>query len=907
MTDRKFAGSLADLRPGLLLAACVCASLVAYYHFYGDFGFAIAGLPIKVAGYSNPVIILILLLLAFTATGKKTDYPALAPCDKREISFAALICAAIAFAPITYNGFEAIRFASLLLLILAAGLSFSKKPLQSEDSFTAFITRHQTVVMGTLFLLFLALLTFHFGLREYYYDSADQIQLGNHIRAINFMATHARLSGGGVHNPPMSGYMMGALTAISQAPSTLNAITSAFNAIAVLAAIVYFSKALPPLFAFISALLLAISPFTLIYSNVMWEGSLVFPCAIIFHMKMKGFIANNDQKALVIATAAAVFSSQNHQSGFFYFPALIAIFLLYSKSIRVKTFAVAGIASAIILAPYMGYMFFGGGLASIIKYVSTPDQVFGYIMYYSDAPDALEFKGQMPLYNIGAASTYFFQFIFARHFGSAIEYRGIGIERVIYLVSLMSACMFIIGWARYILWAVAGKRFFSAEPEDTQRFPIPFQIAGFMVTTVTVAFLMAAKALWLKHYLILFPSYAILTAWPVWRLWRFSGVRATFTASAASSLAATLLLLLTIKSLGCGMYGAIHFYGLTYEKISEIAEKVKLALKPGESPQLLVSGTWGSPLTTVVFKDAYSPNASAVPVSIHVRQMSEDRFFPAQLVVERLAEKMEAHGRILREALALIPVSATISASDTLNGGAFAVITSFPAPPPFADTPWMLVKERPGAKKWSENGDQPDGEYLILDTSDPRLPGEYPAHHVHPLLIGDLYNVVYYKGGVLVFKRNAPRIMDDKMLLGDFNTFDASEMGSTTGEIKFYGTTLRKQFREAREGLSKEGFLAFGFYMDLPTADYSAIFRVMADRRRAGDTPMILDVTCNRGQTLLARREVKAGQTGQWQEVKLDFTIKEPLAKDVEFHAYFTGAGYAAFEHVRLFKTPPPI
>lgn len=904
MNGRKFLESLAVLRPLLLVTACVYASLIAYYQFYGDFSFAIAGITVKVAGYSNPVIILTLVCLAFIATGGKTDYPSLSPGEKREVSFAALILAVIAVAPITYNGFGAVSFASLLFLILAVGLSLSKQPLLREDGFVSFVARHEKIVMGSLFLLFLALLTFHFGIREYYYDSADQIMYGNGVRAGKFKITHGRLSGGAIENPPMSAYMMGILTAISQNPATLNAITSAFNALAVLAALAYFARELPPLFAVVSAFCLAVSPFTLIYSNVMWEGSLMFPCAIVFHMKLKEFIASNSQKALAIAAIAAVFASQNHQQGFFYFPALMAVFLIYRKNISFKTFIAIGIAALAISAPYMGYVFLEGGLAKIVTYLSTPDKPYGYILNYSAELDALEFKGQMPLYNIGAASAYFFQFLYAMHFGSALGYRGVEVERVIYLLSLMFAGMFMIGWARYIVWAVAGKRFFSVNPEETEHFPLPFQIAGFMVTAVTVSFLMIAKALWFKHYLLLFPSHAIITAWPVWRLWRYSGVRVTFAIGASSSLAATLLFLLTIKSMGCGMYGAIHHYGLTYEKISEIADDARAALKPGESPQLIISGTWVLPLATVVSRDGLKISPYGAQVSISVHQMDDDKFIPAQYVVERLVEEMESRGHVLREAIGLIPPSATVAANDAPNEANLEAVRTFNPYAPLPGTPWMMIKDRPGAKKFIEGRETPDVEYIIVDTNDPRLHIPYPAHHIQRLLIADHYNAIYYKGGVLVLKKGALRTMDDEILFKYFNKFVPSEMSSSTGYLNFYGPSLRKTSLMAKEGVSKKGFLAFGPYINLPAGDYSAIFRVMTDGSRTSDVPMVVDVTSGKGEAILARREIHNENSGRWQEIKLDFSVKETLARDVEFRAYFTGVGEAKFEHVRIFKTP---
>jgi len=50
-------------------------------------------------------------------------------------------------------------------------------------------------------------------------------------------------------------------------------------------------------------------------------------------------------------------------------------------------------------------------------------------------------------------------------------------------------------------------------------FPVPFQVAGFTLTGLTLLYAVSARYIWYKHFLVALPAHALLDSWTIWRLW----------------------------------------------------------------------------------------------------------------------------------------------------------------------------------------------------------------------------------------------------------------------------------------------------------------------------------------------------------------------------------------------------
>ena len=99
-----------------------------------------------------------------------------------------------------------------------------------------------------------------------------------------------------------------------------------------------------------------------------------------------------------------------------------------------------------------------------------------------------------------------------------------------------------------------------------------------------------------------------------------------------------------------------------------------------------------------------------------------------------------------------------------------------------------------------------------------------------------------------------------------------------------------------------EGFLCYGPYDILPAGEYQAWFRLkMSTGAARGAVVAFIDVAADTGQTVLARREIRAEHfviPDRYQEFDLEFT--NPRTQPLEFRIYFAGTAALWVDEIRV-------
>jgi hypothetical protein len=128
---------------------------------------------------------------------------------------------------------------------------------------------------------------------------------------------------------------------------------------------------------------------------------------------------------------------------------------------------------------------------------------------------------------------------------------------------------------------------------------------------------------------------------------------------------------------------------------------------------------------------------------------------------------------------------------------------------------------------------------------------------------------------------------------------EVEELSRRTGREVLDSEASNGRAVEGREGIDAPGYLAFGTLPAYPTGSYVAGFRLKLDGAPPPGGVAVVDVSADRGRTVLARREIAGTEfrrRGAYEEFDVAWSIDAPTR--VEFRIYYAGRGTLAADRV---------
>lgn len=741
-------------------------------------------------------------------------------------------------------------------------------------------------------LLAVALVAWHFRFREFYYDSAAQILGGDEVRAGHFLVNRGGQSGIGIANPPLFSWLMGAATALTHDPALITAATSALNLGGLALALWYFATWLPPVYAALAAILLAINPAAIFFTNLLWEGALLQPLAIIFQVLAAGVLFRTRPRNFFLLMLTADVAALCHQSGFMFFLPAIVLGLLRRRQIGGKTWLASLAVTILLFSPYAAFLASPEGLAQLQRYAGQEGGTSAAV--------------QARLH-IGMSSLEIFELLFAgpaTSLPAALHAAAPGWGRAAFVFSLLIAAAFVAGWARFLAAVPRWRRLVRGENAGIGALPEPALVSGFVLTAIALQYLFAGGVLWFKHFLVAYPAYAVLAAWPFWRFWRLMVIRAVFIVAIVASLALTLALLRHIgRSGGTHAHGAIQVYGLSYDRLERIRADVRQLLPNGAAPELYAAGLWNAQIETVILRDLPRATGKGLPLLLLVADDPEQWDF--SWAVRPIGDELARHRAAIGEALRMIPEDADVAANDAWREGG-RHIAVFGVPFGSVDTIYQQLEKRGRVRRYRPETAASDAtEFIALDTNDPRLPDNLSPSEVWRCVRSGSYRPIYIRDGVAVLRRGLGDGLGYGDLVAGFGQFPAAALFGEVGRRRPSAESQRGEIRVAVE-THGAGFMLAGPWIFLESGPYRATFRFRSVPT-PGSIPARFEVTGRRGAAIFAVEEVDlhGGDLNAWRKLTLGFNIPDGGTDDVEFRVFYPGRGRVEVESVTLTLATP--
>lgn len=192
---------------------------------------------------------------------------------------------------------------------------------------------------------------FFLDLIEFKYDEAYTVFQLEQFYSSPYLMQAGPPQSTGVYNPPLFNYLMIFLSVVSKNPLYLSFIIALINSIFVVFFYWFVRQFYGNLTAIISSLILAVSPWNIVFSRKIWIPDLLLPFTIIFFYFFHSHIFKKNHQELTMFFMLALLS-QIHASGVFFTIITLIIFLLLKIKVNYKK-ALLGFSLGLITAlPY---------------------------------------------------------------------------------------------------------------------------------------------------------------------------------------------------------------------------------------------------------------------------------------------------------------------------------------------------------------------------------------------------------------------------------------------------------------------------------------------------------------------------------------------------------------------------
>lgn len=159
----------------------------------------------------------------------------------------------------------------------------------------------------------------------------------------------------GILNPPLFNYLLFPLTLISLDPRLISFFIGLINSIAIAGLFILLKKYYGKLVSFIATIIIALSPWAILYSRKIWTQDLIFPFFVILLLAIHKIVVEKNQKYWGLFAAISLFLIQLHQVNIFLI-LLLTIFLIRKKLPVSLNWLLFGLTTGLLpLLPYVIY------------------------------------------------------------------------------------------------------------------------------------------------------------------------------------------------------------------------------------------------------------------------------------------------------------------------------------------------------------------------------------------------------------------------------------------------------------------------------------------------------------------------------------------------------------------------
>jgi len=283
--------------------------------------------------------------------------------------------------------------------------------MESIDKFMQLFKRSSSLFVLILFSSVIYRVT-NLPLIEFKSDEAINLYLAARPLFGYSFAPGATTSSLGVLNPPLLIYLLFPLTLISLDPKIISGMIGVINAVAIGLFFLILSKYFSKQIAFVSALLLAFSPWQIIFSRKIWAQNLLLPFLVLQLFSIFKIVNEKKQIYWLLLVSSGLFLIQIHLATLF-FVAIITTPLLFK--ITKKSLPYIGLGLCLGILPLVPYIFYEmkhgcpdctalGSVSekaqqeSFVSFIEKPIQIMGTSGFYKlFGDDYLTFRQTFPL------------------------------------------------------------------------------------------------------------------------------------------------------------------------------------------------------------------------------------------------------------------------------------------------------------------------------------------------------------------------------------------------------------------------------------------------------------------------------------------------------------------------------
>lgn len=216
-----------------------------------------------------------------------------------------------------------------------------------------------------IFLLSSIFRIFFLDLIEFKSDEATTVFQTVQFFDHPFLIQRGLISGTGAYNFPLFNYLIILLSLWSRDPQVLSGIIALINSLSVSVFFLLVKKYYGQLTAIFTSLLLAFSPWGVLFSRKIWAQDLIFLLLIPFFWLLHELILKKNTKVVLPLFMLLALLTQLHGSGLFLSVITVLIFLVFRVRVNLKK---AGLGILIGLIPAIPYIIF-----QISSYPPCPD------------------------------------------------------------------------------------------------------------------------------------------------------------------------------------------------------------------------------------------------------------------------------------------------------------------------------------------------------------------------------------------------------------------------------------------------------------------------------------------------------------------------------------------------------
>jgi hypothetical protein len=429
----------------------------------------------------------------------------------------------------------------------------------------------RSIIAIYFIIVFACLLRFYqLSFFEFKNDQLQAILMGEQAQSANFLITHGMGSGVGVNNPPLFLWFMGLVTFFTRDPLAITVVFTVINIAALCIAARYFYLYLPLNFAVLASFFLAFSPAFTLYSNIIWAQCLLPAVMVFFHLSLYKIITEERAgKYFLWLIVLACVAAQLHMSGFFVFPVVFIIGLIYRDKIKTKALFLSVLIAFAIFLPFLVHLFAEGEWGKLFIYAAKSQRHIYWKLFRE---------------HLRISSFDFFRYYFRHDFAQVLRKSAGPLRYILYPLTWGLILAFVTGFVSYLALSLRSRKFFVLGQDVLKKYPLVYQISGFMVLVVSAGYLFFRVQTPMHYLIVLFPSYAILSASAAYRIWKYRFGRVMVFASLIS----TVLLLLAVLVFLEGSGGHAHEYGFSHRAILECKNELRGLIKNGQCPLIEV-------------------------------------------------------------------------------------------------------------------------------------------------------------------------------------------------------------------------------------------------------------------------------------------------------------------------------